>query len=152
MLSQPPRAHAPAVSAGSLSGGGGVGTPSGPAAAERGVLDADALARLTELDPTGANRLVDRVLRAFQTSAARLKPQLDAARQSVDRHVIRLVVHTLKSSSASIGALALSQVCAQIETAIRDDVTAELNSPLDALDIALDDALLAIDTLLKARA
>ena len=111
-----------------------------------------ALARLTELDPIGANRLVDRVLRAFQTSAARLKPQLDAARQSVDRHVIRLVVHTLKSSSASIGALALSQVCAQIETAIRDDVTAELNSPLDALDIALDDALLAIDTLLKARA
>ena len=152
MLSQPPRVHVPAVSAGSLSGGGVVGTPSAPAAAERGVLDADALARLTELDPTGENRLVDRVLRAFQSSAARLKPQLDAARQSGDRNAIRLVVHTLKSSSASIGALALSHVCAQIETAIRADVTADLNSPLGALDIALDDALLAIDTLLKARA
>lgn len=152
MLSQPPRVHAPAAPAGSLPGGGVVGTLGAPAAAERGALDADALARLTELDPTGKMRLVDRVLQAFKTSVARLGPQLDAARRSGDRNAIRLVAHTLKSSSASIGALTLSQLCAQIETAIRLDATADLNAPLDAFDIALDDTLLAIDTLLKDRA
>ena len=116
------------------------------------ALDAGALARLTELDPTGENRLVDRVLQAFRASVLRLRPQLDAARQSGDRSAIRLVVHTLKSSSASIGALSLSQLCAQIETVIRVDATADLSAPLAALDTDLDDALRAIDALLKERA
>jgi HPt (histidine-containing phosphotransfer) domain-containing protein len=83
------------------------------------VLDAGALARLTELDPKGENRLLERVLQAFQTSVARLRPQLDTARRERDRRTIRLVAHTLKSSSASIGAIQLSQLCARIEGAIR---------------------------------
>ena len=125
------------------------------------VLDAAAIARLVELDPTGKSRLLERVLRAFQTSAARLRPQLDAARQSGDSAAIRLVVHTLKSSSASIGALRLSQLCAQIETSIRlregqalaaplgTFPDAQLAAPLDAMNIALDGALRAIDTRLE---
>lgn len=116
------------------------------------ALDAGALARLTELDPTGENHLVERVLQAFRASVARLRPQLDAARQAGDRNAIRLVVHTLKSSSASIGALSLSQLCAQIETVIRVDPTADLTAPLAALDTDLDGALSAIDALLKERA
>ena len=118
----------------------------------RAGLDAEALARLTELDPTGENRLIERVLLAFRASVGRLRPQLDAARQSGDRAAIRLVVHTLKSSSASIGALSLSQLCAQIETVIRVDATADLSAALGALDADLDDALRAIDALLKERA
>jgi HPt (histidine-containing phosphotransfer) domain-containing protein len=121
--------------------------PSAPA-----VLDPAALARLAELDPTGQSRLLERVLLAFQTSAARLRPQFDAARRSDDRAAIRLVAHTLKSSSASIGALELSQLCAQVETAIRVDAGADLAAPLEALDAALDGALQAIDALQKERA
>ncbi len=121
--------------------------PGGPA-----VLDAAALARLTELDPTGASRLLERVLQAFQTSAARLRPQFDAARRADDRAAIRLVAHTLKSSSASIGALELSQLCAQVETAIRLGADADLAAPLEALGAALDCALRAIDALQKERA
>lgn len=117
----------------------------------RPVLDAASLGRLTELDPTGENRLLERVLQAFQVSVARLCPQLAAARQCGDRAPIRLVVHTLKSSSASIGALRLSQQCAQIETAIRLEADADLSDLLDAFDRALDDVLRAIDTLLKDR-
>ena len=49
------------------------------------VLDAQALARLRELDPKGENKLVDRVLRAFETSALRLLPQLGTARAGGDR-------------------------------------------------------------------
>jgi HPt (histidine-containing phosphotransfer) domain-containing protein len=146
MLSLPPRAHAPADAAGSPAG---LGTLHAPSGAERGGLDAGALARLAELDPTGESRLVERVLQAFRASVVRLRPQLDAARRSGDRSAIRLVVHTLKSSSASIGALTLSQLCAQIEAVIRVDAAAELSAPLAALDTALDDALLAIGTLLK---
>jgi HPt (histidine-containing phosphotransfer) domain-containing protein len=116
------------------------------------VLDAAALARLTELDPTGENRLLERVLQAFQTSVARLRPQADAAREKGDRAGLRLVAHTLKSSSASIGALHLSQLCAQIETTIRLESGDDLEAQLDALGKSLDDVLQAIAQLLKERA
>ncbi len=116
------------------------------------VLDAAALGRLAELDPKGQNRLLERVMQAFQTSVARLRPQLDAARGGGDHAAIRMVAHTLKSSSASIGAMHLSLLCAQIETAIRDGADADLSGPLTALTDALEVALCAIDALLKERA
>jgi HPt (histidine-containing phosphotransfer) domain-containing protein len=115
------------------------------------VLDTAALARLAELDPTGVNKLLERVLQAFQTSVARLRPQADAARLSGDRAALRIVAHTLKSSSASIGAMRLSQLCAQIETLIRQDTTEDLAPYNDALNAALDEALAAIADILKAQ-
>ncbi len=45
-------------------------------------LDAAALAQLRELDPTGANRLLERVVQAFDASLARLLPQLQQAGMS----------------------------------------------------------------------
>ncbi len=116
------------------------------------VLDAAAMARLTELDPKGENRLIERVLQAFQTSVARLRPQAEAARASGDRATLRLVAHTLKSSSASIGAMRLSQLCAQIESAIRLEAEGDLSTQLDAMAAAIDAALATIAKLLKERA
>lgn len=137
------RPQAPAESQESVASGHAAASP---------VLDAAALARLTELDPTGENRLLERVLQAFQTSVARLRPQADAAREKGDRAGLRLVAHTLKSSSASIGALQLSQLCAQIETTIRLESGDDLEAQLDALGKSLDDVLQAIAQLLKERA
>ena len=111
-------------------------------------LDAEALSRLRELDPKGENKLLERVLRAFQSSAARLMPQLETARLANDRATVRLVAHTLKSSSASIGALALSQVCAQVEALIRADSADGLDPLLHQLRQALAAALNAIERLL----
>jgi len=137
------RLHAPAEAHQSVA--------SGPVAAPA-VLDALALSRLTELDPTGENRLLERVLQAFQTSVARLRPQAEAAHATGDRAGLRLVAHTLKSSSASIGALHLSQLCAQIETTIRLESGDNLDAQIDALGVALDSVLQAIAQLLKDRA
>ena len=114
-------------------------------------LDREALARLTELDPKGENKLHERVLRAFQTSAARLMPQLEAARLSGDRATVRLVAHTLKSSSASIGALKLSQVCAQVEGLIRSESADDLDPLLHTMRSELDAALSAIQRSLDGR-
>lgn len=85
------------------------------------VLDEGALARLRELDPSGANRLLERVFEAFEASATRLLPQMERALQASDPAGVRHVAHTLKSSSASIGAIKLSSLCADIEAMIRRD-------------------------------
>lgn len=81
-------------------------------------LDEDALERLRQLDPTGANQLLKRVFDAFESSAGRLLPQLREAQRRGDPLGIRHVAHTLKSSSASIGATRLSQLCADVETQV----------------------------------
>lgn len=97
------------------------------------VLDADALANLAQLDPTGANRLVQRVLSTFRSSMARLLAQLVQARAQVDVPTLRLVTHTLKSSSASVGALDLSSVCGEAEKALREGRLDDVPALLDQL-------------------
>ncbi len=99
------------------------------------VLDAAALGALTQLDPTGANQLVRRVLTTYHASLERLLGQLAEARACDDAAAIRMMAHTLKSASASIGALALSALCAAAEQAAleaHDDALAPL---LDRLQV-----------------
>jgi HPt (histidine-containing phosphotransfer) domain-containing protein len=83
------------------------------------VLDAAALARLSELDPTGNGTLVQRVLATYATSLERTRNELLRARQPMQPEAVRHLAHTLKSSSASVGALALSTLCAQVEQHVR---------------------------------
>jgi len=82
-------------------------------------LDALALQRLRDLDPTGQNRLVERVLQAFETSIDRMSVNLDEALTLKDLQVVRHVTHTLKSSAASVGAFGLSRLCADTEALVR---------------------------------
>jgi HPt (histidine-containing phosphotransfer) domain-containing protein len=144
MLKRRPSPAAPAT--GTASGG----APAGPAAGDRWavllqVLDAQALDRLRELDPQGTNGLIVRVLKAFEGSLQRLLVQLQDARRQRDHAAIRHVAHTLKSSSASVGALELSRLCAEIERRIRQDETQDLDTPLDGM-IAESGRVLAVLT------
>jgi HPt (histidine-containing phosphotransfer) domain-containing protein len=97
------------------------------------VLDADALRRLHALDPRGENRVVERVLHAFESAAQRLLDQAAQARTQGDLEAMRHVAHTLKSSSASVGALALSQHCFDIENRLRLQHAQGLEPLLDEL-------------------
>lgn len=109
--------------------------PSEPSSSYSSVLDAEALERLRALDPGGANGLLDRVLGTFRASLERLAPQLRDGRHAGDANAVRYVAHTLKSSSASVGALRLSQLCAEVEQALRQ------GSGLAALDGQIDELL-----------
>jgi histidine phosphotransfer protein HptB len=98
-----------------------------------GVLDADALMQLATLDPGGTSGLLARVLNTYRVSLARLLDQLQIARTGSDLQTQRHVVHTLKSSSASVGALALSSLCAEAERRLREGAADNLDGLLDAL-------------------
>lgn len=97
------------------------------------VLDPLALQRLRDLDPNGASRLMERVVKAFDNSAARLVPLLRTAGAGADVAGIRHVAHTLKSSSASIGAVKLSQMCAEMEAMARQGVMGGMTEKIAAL-------------------
>lgn len=97
------------------------------------VLDAASLAKLRQLDPSGRAGILDRVLRTYEASLQKLMAQFATARAAADFDGVRHVAHTLRSSSASVGALGLSARCAAVEAAVRDGRTAALGPDLDAL-------------------
>lgn len=98
------------------------------------VLDVQALQHLRDLDPQGGNKLLERVVLAFEKSLERLLPELRQARAAgMDLAVVRHVSHTLKSSTASLGALTLSRRCAEIEMLARNGQAEGLDQLLDAM-------------------
>jgi PAS domain S-box-containing protein len=113
------------------------------------VLDPEALRRLRDLDPKGNNQLLDRVARAFETSIGRMLPQLEEAVKLHDQASIVHVAHTLKSSSASIGALKLSQMCAEIEAMIRRQSGEDLTSRIQEVPVEAERVLAALRRLLE---
>lgn len=117
---------------------------------EVAVLDAQALAGLTMLDPTGANKLLQRVLSTYQASLGRMLQQMQEARERDDHAAVRLAAHTLKSSSASIGALDLSRLCAAAEQAVREGRLDAVPSIVDQLHAEARRVDKAVQTLLSA--
>lgn len=108
------------------------------------VLDDAALQRLRDLDPDGRSKLLARVAQAFEASLGRLLPQLRAAQAAGDAEGIRHVAHTLKSSAASIGAVKLSRMCADMEAMARDRQTDGLQDRISALAAELVPVLEAL--------
>jgi histidine phosphotransfer protein HptB len=112
-------------------------------------LDASALARLQELDPDGRHGVVRRVLEAFETSLMRMLAQLADERGSGNARTVANLAHTLKSSSASVGALALSQVCAEIEKKHRDGDAVGLEADVAQIVAEGESALAAVRAMLR---
>jgi len=115
--------------------------PSSPAL----LLDPQALQRLRELDPNGASKLLVRVVAVFGASVERLIPQLHSAQAAGDAATVRLVAHTLKSSASSVGAVRLSQLCADMEAAAKQGRTAELPEAIAALSTEITAVLKALE-------
>lgn len=96
-----------------------VGAADRSAGAEGSRLDPQAIARLRELDPQGQQGVLLRVLRAYEASLAHHLVEIVRAADGGGPELLARTVHTLKSSSAAVGALALAQRCAEIEQLTR---------------------------------
>ncbi len=118
------------------------GTPAAP-------LDEAALARLRELDPDGGRGVVNRVLAAYETSLNRLLGQLRNETCAGDPALVAGIAHTLKSSSASVGALALAAGCADIERRLRAGAAGDLRADVLRLMAEGEAALRAVGAVLR---
>lgn len=120
--------------------------PSAPASV-RGtadVIDRYALQRLTEL--TGDQAFVRSLLAEFRAEAAALVGQVRAAVD--DRPAdARRPAHSLKSSAANVGAMALSAAAAEVEAAAADGGADRLGPLVAALEAELERAAAALEDL-----
>lgn len=121
--------------------------PDSPSTEAPPVLDPAALARLRELDPTGRSGIHLKVMRTYEQSIVRLMAQFEVARAAGDLAGLRHVSHTLRSSSASVGALVFSARCTAVETLVRDGAT-QLDAELDAMKIESARVLAAVRAML----
>ncbi|MDO9075587.1 MAG: Hpt domain-containing protein [Rubrivivax sp.] len=122
---------------------------SAPARPDAVQLDAGALARLHELDPDGRHCVVDRVFRAFESSLVHMLGELGAQRAGGDAEVVSSLAHKLKSSAASVGALALAQACAEVEQRLRTGEPGSLGGDIERLLHAGEAALVAVKAMLR---
>jgi HPt (histidine-containing phosphotransfer) domain-containing protein len=116
------------------------------------TLDATALGRLRELDPDGRNGVVRRVLGAFETSLVRQLAQLAQLAAEVDggrAAVVGGIAHTLKSSSASVGALRLTAACDEVERRARESGGAAQRHDVERLLAEGEAALAAVRAILQ---
>lgn len=132
-------------------------TPGATVGADRTPgLDATAIARLRELDPDGRHGVVPRVLSAFETVLTRMLTQLSAPSaerpeggHGPDPAVVVSVAHTLKSSSASVGALSLARACADVERRLRAGEPGDLDVDVARLQHEGQGALKAVRAMLR---
>ena len=89
-------------------------------------LDPEAIARIRRLDPDGQSGLLARLLRTYLDALAR---ELDRITLALDGGALEEAAqraHTLKSSSASVGASAVASAAAELEQAVRSAPPAAL--------------------------
>jgi HPt (histidine-containing phosphotransfer) domain-containing protein len=115
-------------------------------------LDPASVARLQELDPEGRHGVVNRVLGAFETSLIRMLDDLQRHRVGGDAAVVGRLAHTLKSSSASVGALALAAACAEVEARLRLGAEGELSTDVARLIAEGQAALASVEAMLRPNA
>ena len=118
-----------------------------PDSAPATVLDAAALQTLRAMRRPGRPDVLGRIIDLFYSDAPRLLGELRQAAKASDSEALRLAAHTLKSSCANVGALALSRTCREIEQYARskdvDSALAHIHGVQEELDRVL--AALAIE-------
>jgi len=82
-------------------------------------LDAAVIDRIRDMERRGAPDLLRRLVDAYLDTAARLVAEAEEAIQHKDVDALRHAAHTLKSSSANLGASELAHRCGEIENLVR---------------------------------
>jgi signal transduction histidine kinase/DNA-binding response OmpR family regulator len=95
------------------------------APADQVVLDLQTLERIRAMRRPGGPDLLIRVIDLFVSSSNELIDTMVAASRLDDAVTLAHAAHTLKSSSANVGALAFAELCAELEAAARGGKTTQ---------------------------
>jgi CheY-like chemotaxis protein/HPt (histidine-containing phosphotransfer) domain-containing protein len=86
---------------------------------DRDALDGTVIERIRDMERRGAARLLERLIETYLGTAAKLVADTERALEKDDAPALRQAVHTLKSSSANLGAARLARCCAELEALAR---------------------------------
>ena len=107
-------------------------------------LDGHAVEALFRMQRQGATGLIARLARAYTESAPRLLGQLNQSAADGDMQGARQAAHTLKSSSANMGAMPVSRLFARIEADAAGNRPTAVIAAITAAAAELDRAITAL--------
>lgn len=83
-------------------------------------LDGQALARVREMQREGQPDILTKLIDLYLSTSPALIVDLESGMQSKNARMIEHSAHTLKSSSANLGALQFAELCAEVEVNARE--------------------------------
>jgi PAS domain S-box-containing protein len=102
------------------------------------VIDRQVLEQLRKVVTNGKPELLERVVKLYLTESPKLIQKLKQAAGAADANAIASSAHSLKSSSANVGAMGLSRYCADIEASARRSDTEEARRLLERIEAEHD--------------
>ena len=97
-------------------------------------IDRNALDLIASLQPPGSDNILRKVILLYLDSSPALMKSVREAVEGTDFDSLHRAAHTLKSSSASLGALAFSGICKDLEMMGRDKTLGGAKDRLSALE------------------
>jgi len=129
------------------------GSVASPAEVKRaGSINMKFLDQLRELDPAGGMGLARQILQVYLDSTGKLVNQAEQAIVAGDAEALRIAAHTLKSSSANVGAETVSALFKQLEVLGREAKLEQASRLFDQARLEYDQAVNEIRTLLEETA
>jgi HPt (histidine-containing phosphotransfer) domain-containing protein len=98
-------------------------------------VDISALDKIRTLQREGAPNLVHKVVKLFISNSAKLVENMKQALSTADAPQLQRAAHTLKSSSATVGALRLAGLCKDMEARARAGNLAQVEHALNRIEI-----------------
>jgi two-component system, sensor histidine kinase and response regulator len=102
-------------------------------AANKITLDHSAIEAVRQLDPDGNDRLLSRLIALYRDDSSQLLADIDNAMKTSDAEGVARAAHTLKSSSANLGATNVAAIARQIEHSARGGDLNDLASSVTKL-------------------
>jgi CheY-like chemotaxis protein len=122
----------------------GEDAPARPTRAAGSQLDLEALRRIRALQRPGTPDILNKVVTLFENAAPRQLKAMQEALAGADGEALKRAAHSLKSSSASLGAGACAQLCRELEALGAAGDLAAAGPKVDVLEFELDGALTAL--------
>jgi signal transduction histidine kinase/CheY-like chemotaxis protein len=101
-----------------------------PAMSRNSTIDQTAINGIRELEGAGNQGFLERIIGLYLSGATRLVEEVISAAEKGDAASLLRAAHTLKSSSANVGALGLSELCRKIEGMVRAGEPLAAGDPL----------------------
>ncbi|MEM7042556.1 MAG: response regulator, partial [Pseudomonadota bacterium] len=110
-----------------------------------GVIDPAALDRIREMAGSKGDGLLTKVIGRYLEKTPELMADLTAAAQRSDYDQVRQIAHSLKSSSANLGAVSLSEQCKEVETACRAGEVDQVDATVEKIVADYEQVALTLD-------
>lgn len=115
-------------------------------------IDTHALRAITSLQRPGKPNLLNRIVELFKSETPKTLNAMQAGLEASNLRAVRDAAHTLKSSSAYVGATELSQRCRDLESAARDQNFPACIALSDDVEDLFNASVVALDDLLRKAA